>query len=272
MQQNIYEQRAPTQKEFVLFKQLVAEKTGIHLPHTKIALLNSRIGKRLAARDCQSFTEYYELIHQKHETQEMEMAINQITTNETFFFREEKHFSYLKEHIIPNCKKSMHFRVWSAACSTGQEPYSIAMTLAEHCTSPWSIVASDINTSVVNIARRAIYPNDSSQNIPKHLKLKYCLKGNARYKEQIRISPTLRDKVEFMQLNLLEEQSTLGMFDLIFLRNVMIYFEKPTQQRVTSNLQKRLKSGGYLFVGHSESLHGISSDFKMIKPAVYRLK
>lgn len=263
---------AVTDAEFYLFQGLVEREMGIHLPPHKKPLLVSRLSKRLVQRNCASFKKYYDLIHQRSEVDERQIALELITTNETFFFREEKHFDYMQNRILPELAPGQALRVWSAASSTGEEPYSIAMVLASYCRGPWQIFASDINSQVLLQAQRGIYPVERAIHLPDQYKLRYCKRGLEEFSGHLRVVSELRSKVEFGRINLMDPFTAIGQFDLIFLRNVMIYFERKTQIKLIERLRSALNIGGHLFVGHSESLHGISDRFEMIQPAVYRVK
>jgi chemotaxis protein methyltransferase CheR len=264
---------APSDKEFFLFQELVEQVMGVHLPLHKKTLLNNRLAKRLAARQCRNFREYFELIRREDESAEYQLAMELLTTNETYFFREPKHFDFLRDVLLPERRGNQLLRVWSAASSTGEEPYSIAMVLREHCRSPWEILASDINTQVLEQARRGIYPAMRVKQIPAHLKRQYCRRGTGQYQDQLRVAPELRAQVRFQKINLNEEiPANAGRFELIFIRNAMIYFERRTQMAVLDRLRRCLQPQGYVFIGHAESLHGLSDQFDMVQPAIYRLK
>lgn len=245
---------------------------GIYLPPSKINLLNSRIGKRLIARRCPTFDDYFRLVNRKEESEELKIAIEKITTNETYFFREEKHFAHLQEQLLPKHEKQKLFRVWSAACSTGQEPYSLGMVMQSHPGLLWQILASDLNTEVLQVAKRGVYSNDELKKIPEDYKLEFCARGTGEYHGRFRILPGLRDRIQYSCVNLMNDFDSLGKFDLVVLRNVMIYFERQTQMDLINKIVRVLRPGGHLYVGHSESLHGISEKFRMLKPAIYQLK
>lgn len=263
----------PTDKEFYQFQALVEQVMGVHLPLHKKPLLNNRLAKRLAARQCRSFGEYYTLLKSQGESAEYQLALELLTTNETYFFREPKHFEFLREVILPARRNSQLLRVWSAASSTGEEPYSIAMVLRESCGGPWEILASDINTQVLEQAQRGIYPALRTKLIPDRLKRQFCRKGTGKYQGQLRVAPELRAQVRFQKINLNEEiPASIGRFELIFIRNAMIYFERRTQMAVLERLRHCLQPEGYVFIGHAESLHGLSNQFDMVQPAIYRLK
>ena len=261
----------PSDREFELFQQLIEKKLGIFLPLQKKALLSNRLWKRLIACDIKGFDEYYRYIQSPQGTIELSLALELITTNETYFFREQKHFDYLRDEMLPKLKPGSSFRVWSAAASTGEEPYSIAMLLTERCTNPWELLCSDVNRKVIEQAKVGIYPEMRIKNIPPEYLRRFCRKGIGPQEGHIRVNAELRQSVQFFTLNLHEEFPDLGQFDLVFLRNVLIYFENDNKAKILERIATTLKPNGILFVGHSESLHGISSRFVPVKPAIYRL-
>jgi chemotaxis protein methyltransferase CheR len=257
-----------TDAELLGFGKLMAA-AGIMLPSSKKALVSGRLGKRLQALGLGSFTAY--LAHLQHDAQERQRAVDLLTTNETYFFREPRHFAFLAERILPAHDAARSFRVWSAASSSGEEAYSIAMVLAEHLGKrPWEIVGSDISTRVLATARAGIYPIERAEKIPQPYLKAYCLKGVGAQQGQFAIQPELRERVSFREVNLNQTLPDLGQFDLILLRNVMIYFDMPTKRQVCMRLVQALRPGGHLFIGHSESLNGLDIPLRMLQPAVYR--
>jgi len=261
----------PNSEIFGLFQRLIQEKTGIFLPEHKNTLLLNRLAKRLFAREIGSFDDYYRLITSINEHAELDLALELITTNETYFFREPKHFEFLRNVVLDAPNDHSQFRVWSAASSTGEEAYSVAMTLMDCCVRPWEVFASDINQSVIEQARKGIYLDQRTTGISSEHLQQYCRKGFGAYEGHLRVVPELRNRVDFHLLNLMEPLPQNGTFDVIFLRNVMIYFEKVTQQKLLKKLSHRLKPGGWLLVGHSESLHSITDDYYQLRPSIYRL-
>jgi chemotaxis protein methyltransferase CheR len=261
----------PSDQEFYLFQRLIFQRLGIHLPLQKKALLSNRLWKRLQACSLERFEDYYRLIVSPGGRTELSKALELITTNETYFFREPKHFDYLRDVILPRCRTGENFRVWSAAASTGEEPYSIAMMLRDRCAANWELLCSDVNATVIEHARAGIYPDMRTRNIPDAYLRRFCRKGIGPQEGYVRVVAELRELVEFFTLNLHEDFADIGKFDLIFLRNVLIYFENDTKQKVLERIADKLKPEGILFVGHSESLHGISERFVPVKPAIYRL-
>ena len=262
----------PSEEVFNLFQRLAYNKLGIHLPIQKRIMLGHRLFKRLISLELNCFSQYYRYITNPEHSHELQHALELITTNETFFFREDKHFHFLKESLLPQLNKNKEFKVWSAACSTGEEPYSIAMVLAEHCCSPWSLSASDVNNTVLTHAKKAIYIDERAKLLPQHYRKKYCAKGMNEFDGYMRVKPALRRRVNFFNFNLIDPMDTLGTFDLICIRNVMIYFDDATKQKIIDNISKRLSLGGWLFISHSETLHGLNHSFELVKPAVYQLR
>lgn len=259
-----------TDQEFVLFQRLIYKIAGISLSDAKRALLVGRLSRRLKALKFDSFLQYYRYLSSDDHPDELQTMVDLLTTNETYFFREAGHFDFLRQQILPQRTDSSPFRVWSAASSTGEEAYSIAMTLAEYCKGTWEIFGSDICLTVLEKAEKGIYSTDRISGIPDGFLKKYCLKGVRANAGTLQITPEIRKNVSFRQINLTTQTAGAGKFDVIFLRNVMIYFDLATKQKVINNLTPALKSGGYLIVGHSESLNGIPHSLLSVQPTIYR--
>ncbi|MGE8065872.1 CheR family methyltransferase [Pseudomonas sp. NPDC089569] len=258
-------------QEFVLFQQFFQEQIGLQLTVVKKPLLCGRLSKRLTALGLDNYRAYYNLLVSKAGVEERETAIDLITTHETYFFREPKHFDLLQNKVIPALHASPELRVWSAASSTGEEAYTLAMILDSfRSPKPWSITASDISRQVLVNARRGLYPMSRGERIPAPYLKRYCLRGTGRYTGYFLVEAALRERVEFITGNLTQQDSTLGQFDLILLRNVLIYFDQPTKLLVLRNVVERLKPGGWLMVGHSESLHDSRLPLELVTPSVYR--
>jgi chemotaxis protein methyltransferase CheR len=257
--------------EFSWISQFLNDRTGIQLKDGKQAMVMGRLEKRLRMLNFQTYGDYfYSLIHPGNEL-ELRLAIDLLTTNETYFFREAQHFDYLCSQILPKHPISKPLRVWSAACSSGEEVYTLALLLAEYFPSnPWEIIGTDISTRVLEKARDGLYHVSASENIPPGLLKKYCLKGVDEYDGFLLIDPAIRRRVKFEHANLIGELPDVGQFDIIFLRNVMIYFEQGTKQRVLNRLQNHLVPGGHFIISHTESLNGFKTRFKMIKPSIYQ--
>lgn len=257
--------------EFDRLRTLVKETTGISLAESKRTLMVSRLASRLRARGIRTFLDYYKLITAPSEGDELQAAIDLITTNETSFFREADHFRILREYIARQRPIAFPFRVWSAASSSGEEAYSIAMVLAEVLGSAeWEILGTDISTRVLERASRGVYPMERSCTIPRDALHRFCLKGQGQYEGMFMISKTLRERVQFLQMNLCRPIPQVGPFELIFLRNVLIYFETEEKRRIVESVIQRLKPNGLLIVGHSESLNGVTDRVVPVQPTVYR--
>lgn len=259
-----------TDKEFNDYKELVYDVAGISLKDKKKPLLTGRLSKRLRYHKIRNYTDYLKLVNDN--THELQMMIDLVSTNETSFFREEKHFHFLENYVKNLSPQRGLFRIWSAACSSGMEAYTTAMVMAEADVKfPWEILGTDISTRILEKAQKALYPLDAANRIPQNYLKKYCLKGVRDMSGYMLMDKKLRAATSFRYMNLNEQPwPDVGLFDVIFLRNVMIYFDKPTKQRLISNIVQRLKSDGYLFVGHSENLLGIPTTLKTVQPSVYR--
>lgn len=258
-------------QEFSQFQRLIHQLAGISLSPAKKALVCGRLGKRLAQHHLHSYGEYFNLLTDRHHQDELQMAVDLLTTNETYFFREPKHFDFLRQQAVAAQKPGKPFRVWSAACSSGEEPYSIAMVLADLLgDGQWEVVASDISTRVLEKARKGHYPLERTSGISREHLSRYCLKGVGSQAGTLLVEKTLRSRVTFTQLNLSKPLPALGEFDLIFLRNVMIYFDMETKRQVVQRMLPLLRPGGHFLVGHSESLNGVVDTLQAIAPAIYR--
>ncbi|KQW88515.1 SAM-dependent methyltransferase [Massilia sp. Root418] len=262
---------AISDREFAQFQRFIFEAAGITMAPTKKALVSGRLSKRLQHHRVQSFGAYFELLCSGREPGETRIAVDLLTTNETYFFRENKHFELLRSVAQEARARGQGMRVWSAACSTGEEPYSIAMVLADVLEErPWEITASDISSRVLHKARFGHYPMERTGNIPPSYLQRFCLKGLDQYAGTLLVQRPLRKRVQFTEVNLNTALPQLGSFDVIFLRNVMIYFSAETKRQVVARVAQQLKPGGYLFIGHSESLNDVSDDVEMVSPSVYR--
>lgn len=260
-----------TDQEFHHIRRLLHELAGIHLSEAKKNLVCGRLGKRVENYGLKSYGEYFHLLSNGQHSGELQVAIDLLTTNETHFFREPKHFNFLRERILAHHRSGQPFRIWSAACSSGQEPYTLAMVLADHFgDSAWEIVASDLSTRVLERARAGHYALEQTKEIPEVYLRKYCMKGVGPEEGTFIIDRRLRSRISYQQINLNQALPRLGEFDVIFLRNVMIYFNTETKRQVVERLLSLLKRGGHLFIGHSESLNGISDGVTSVVPSVYR--
>ena len=258
-----------TDKEFRLFQKMIYDIAGINLSDAKKTLVTGRLAKRVKYYALKSYGDYFNIISDPA-NDEHQVAVNLLTTNETFFFREPKHFDFLRDKVLTTWRGSS-LRVWSAASSTGEEAYTIAMILAEHApTQNWEIIGTDISTRVVEKARNGHYPIERSQKIPKTYLTQYCLKGTGRQEGTFIINKKIRDRVKFIHANLKESLTSRGQFDVIFLRNVLIYFDNETKQNLITRIAEQVKPGGYVMVGHSESLNGIRHSFDTVAPSIYQ--
>jgi len=260
-----------TDSEFKLFKAFIYDYAGINLNDEKKALVTSRLSKRLRHHSLNSFTEYYDLMIKSSPGGERQITIDLLTTNETYFFREPKHFDFLKKEILSKWVGGKTFRLWSAASSSGEEAYSLAMMLDDVLQAhPWEIFGSDISSRVLKKAQQGHYLQDRIDGIPPEYLRRYCLKGTGEYEGTLLIEKNLRQRLTFSPINLKKPLGEVGAFDVIFLRNVLIYFDLETKAKVVKQLVEKLKPGGYFFIGHSESLKGINEDLKSVIPTVYQ--
>lgn len=267
-----------TDLEFGKFQKLIYDIAGIDLPPSKKMLVGGRLSKRLRHYGVESYIAYYKIVAEENDHEELQMMVDLLTTNETYFFREAEHFTFLQQKILPNWKReNRHYRVWSAACSSGEESYSLAMMLMDFFgeTQPWEITASDLSLRMLEIARSGHYLMESVRNMPPAYLAKYCLKGVRSQTGTFLIDRKVRDHVSFQQINLNAKLPNIGLFDLIFLRNVLIYFNLKTKQEVVRRTLTTLRSGGYFFIGHAESLLGITDEeiqasIYSVAPTIYR--
>lgn len=262
-----------TDAEFASFQRLIYKLAGISLSDIKKTLVEGRLGKRVKHFNFTSFGAYYRMVSDGKHAEELQIMVDLLTTNETYFFREPKHFDFLRDHVLLRASGAQPVRIWSAASSTGEEAYTIAMMLAHHLPGkPWEVFGSDISTQVLARARAGHYPLTRHEGIPPNFLSRFCLKGVRAQEGTFLIAPELRQRVNFEQINLMNPVSErIGMFDVIFLRNVMIYFDNETKRKVVNNLLPRLRRGGYFIIGHSETLNGMNETLVPVIPTVYRL-
>ena len=258
-------------REFAQISELIFRIAGISMSASKKPLVCSRLAKRLRQHQLDGYGDYVRLVTSAAGKEELQTMVDLLTTNETHFFREPKHFDFLKQTIIPARRLGQPFRVWSAACSSGEEPYSVAMELDQLLGSqPWEVYGSDISTRIVESARSGLFPMARLPEIPKPYLNRYCLKGVGDCEGQLLIDKALRDRVYFLLHNLMDEPPKIGLFDVIFLRNVMIYFDMENKRKVVSRLLPLLRPGGYFLIGHSESLNGVTDALTVLAPAIYQ--
>ena len=271
-----------TDAEFRLFRDLIYGHAGIHLADVKKALLTGRLSRHLRQLGLTSFRQYYDHVVADKSGQEMITLLDAIATNETHFFREPKQFEYLQNVLVPewqaladkgNRRKAI--RIWSAACSSGEEPYSLAMQLlyAFPPESGWSIeiVATDISTRILERARAGIWPINRADTIPSHLLKRFMLRGTGSQQGNMKAGKEVREVIQFGRLNLHDSSYPLsGTFDAVFCRNVLIYFDQQSRAAALNRMTSLLVPGGHLFLGHAESLTGMNLPMKSVAPAVYR--
>jgi chemotaxis protein methyltransferase CheR len=254
---------------------LVYERSGITLHDGKRALIVARLHKLLKAGGFRSFSDYVHHVETDRTGHELSVLIDAISTNHTSFFREDEHFNYLASQVVaPLAAADRPVRVWCAACSTGQEPVSLAITLMEALPPALHgrlrVLASDISTRALKTAAAGVYPLRVVDGVPQPVLKNHFERGLGADEGKVRVRAHVRRAIEYRRLNLIEIDSLNETFDVVFCRNVMIYFDKTVQQRVVSMIQRHLAPGGYLFIAHSESLNGLTHELKWMAPAVYR--
>jgi len=264
-----------TREDFDFLRKMSNEHSGILVPDDKFDMFYSRLSKRIRMHGLANFKEYC-LYLKNNPEKEFTEFINAVTTNLTSFFREQHHFDYLKNTVIPEVLKknatNKTIRVWSAGCSTGEEPYSIAMTLLENVPSNWEIkiLATDLDTNVLQTAAEGIYTNDRVAGLPQESLKRWFKKGKGHNAVKVRMSGELQAIIHFKQLNLMQEWPMKSYFDFIFCRNVLIYFDRDTKQRLAQRYGELLTTGSHLFIGHSESLNNLDTGFELIGHTIYK--
>ena len=270
-----------TDREFERFSRIIYETSRIALNDGKKELLRARLGKILRRRGITSFREYLALVEEDRTGEELTLLLDAISTNLTSFFREADHFRFIETTVVPvlgttrKAKGERKIRAWSAGCSSGEEPYSLAITLIEALedAAGWDIrlLATDISTKVLAMARNGLYSSDRIKTVPPQMVARHFVaEAGSDGQKLFRVAPAVRGLVTFGHLNLLDPYPFNGPFDFIFCRNVMIYFDKKTQESLVNGFHRYLADGGYLFIGHSESLNGVAHPFKYVRPSVYR--
>jgi chemotaxis protein methyltransferase CheR len=260
-------------RTFQKIQRLVHEKAGIDLNDSKLQLVSARLGKNLRKYNCSTYEEYLHKVEHDSSGESLVGLIDALTTNFTSFLREEAHFDFMRRKILPKLMRRDSVEIWCAAAATGEEPYTLLFTMLDAFqASPVKcrVLATDISTGALNIARRGIYSAERFSNVPHEWLPKYLLRGDGDYKGLYRIKYDIARLVEFRRLNLIEAFDPGRLFPLISCRNVMIYFDVATQQKVVQRLSRFLEPGGYLFVGHSEGLARINHQLRFIQPAIYQ--
>lgn len=269
--------------DFRRLSAFVKENVGISLSDMKKTMLQARLQKRLKALELHSYSDYCEYLFSPEGIEnEIVDFINVVTTNKTDFFREPHHFDFLVEVAVPYLQDNSlldrhHLNVWSAACSSGMEPYTIAMSLAEHESMTrefsWAVLGTDVSTKVLGKATEAVYDQETIEPVPMRLRKKYLLRSSDRSKRLVKIVPELRSRVEFRTLNFLWDSYGLHQkFEVVFCRNVLIYFDRKTVFRILEKITSYLIPGGFLFLGHSESLNGYDLPFDVVGTTIYQKK
>lgn len=257
--------------EFARFQKLIYEVAGISMADSKKVLLIGRLSKRLRQHGFDTFDQYFRYVTAGTDKQEFQLMVDLLTTNETYFFREGKHFDFLRK-LAQAHPKGRSFDVWSGASSTGEEIYTIAMVLADELgmDGNWTVTGSDISLSVLKVAEAGHYFLEKTRGLPQEYLRKYCLKGVRSQAGTFLVNPQLRAHTRFRQINLNQSLPEIGPFDIIFLRNVMIYFDAQTKREVVARMVKKLRPGGHFIIGHSETLTGINEELKPLQPTIYR--
>lgn len=267
-----------SEEQYRKLVRMVYQMCGINLGEGKRELLKARLVKRFRAIGCRDVREYMRRLESDTSGQELVGFMDCITTNKTDFFRESQHFEYMADHILPRldklCGSGNPLRIWSAACSTGEEPYTLAIVLLENHDT-WrrrgtTILASDLSTKVLNQAQNGVYGLDKVAGIPRPILSRYFQRGVNRWQGHARVRPEVRKMVQFQRFNLMDPFHFDQPFHIVFCRNVMIYFDKPTRESLVNKICMNITPGGFLFVGHAESLTGIQHPLKFVRPAVYR--
>ncbi len=262
-------------KDFQRVKTMVYDFAGIDLNESKKNLVYNRLAKRIRTLGMNRFSDYLDYVVEQGE-EEFVNLINAITTNLTFFFRENHHFEYLANTVIPHLleknKASKKIRIWSAGCSTGEEPYSLAIVLKEAVPNGWDarVLATDLDTTVVETAQRGVYSIERLKGVTESRKKSWFLKGTGDREGFVKVKPELQKIIDFGQINLMNEWPIRDKIDVIFCRNVVIYFDKPTQSKLFNRYADLLADEGHLFIGHSESLYKVCDRFELLGQTIYR--
>jgi len=264
-----------TRTDFDVLRKISNQYSGIQVPDDKFDMFYSRLSKRVRMHGLTNFKEYCVYL-ENNTNEEFTEFINAVTTNLTSFFRENHHFEYLKDEVIPELllrnKTTKKIRAWSAGCSTGEEPYSLAMTLLENVPPDWDIkiLATDLDTNVLQMAADGIYTSDRVEGLHKKTLRRWFKKGKNNNANKDKLSKECQDIIRFQQTNLMQDWPFKRPFDFIFCRNVLIYFDRDTKEKLAQKYADLLTVGSHLFIGHSESLHQLDTDFKMIGNTIYK--
>ncbi len=268
-------------ESFARMAKYVTDELGIKMPESKLTMVQSRLLRRVRELGLHSVEEYGEYFFASPNAQERELLINAITTNKTDFFREPAHFDFLTRVALPALGRTGagglggHLKVWSAGCSSGEEPYTLAMVLSEYARErpgfDYAILGTDVTTKVLNQARSGIYPESQIIPVPPDIRRRYVWRSRNKSEVSVRMVPELRRRITFHQLNFMDDDYCIkDLFEVVFFRNVMIYFDRSTQEAVINKICRNLAPGGYLFVGHSESLAGLNIPVKLAQTTIFR--
>lgn len=270
--QQAFSREEVSPKAYKAIREFIYQEAGIDLGESKQMLVSSRLNKRLRYHNLESFDKYVEVIKSINNGTERQIAIDLLTTNETYFFREAEHFQSLKKLVLENHPKERFFRLWSAASSSGEEAYSLGMVLDDTFGNrvKWEIFGSDISSRIVAKAKKGLYQMHRIDAIPRDYLKRYCLKGAGEFEGFLLIDKKLRNNTRFAEINLTKPLPDVGLFDVIFLRNVLIYFDNNTKEKIIRSLASKLRPKGLLYIGHSESLKGMDLPLELIAPTTYQ--
>ncbi len=264
-----------TRADFEVLRNISNQHSGIIVSDDKFDMFYGRLSKRVRNLGLNNFHEYCQFLQDRPD-EEFTTFINAITTNLTSFFREGHHFDLLAKEVLPELldknASSRRLRIWSAGCSTGEEPYSLAMTVLENVPGHWDvkILATDLDTNVLNTAASGIYTHEGVNGIPRDRLKRFFKRGKGRQQDKVKVIPEARQLIHFRQLNLMTDWPMKDQFDFIFCRNVLIYFDQETKTTLARRYAERLRENGWLFIGHSESLHTLDTPFNLIGKTVYQ--
>ncbi len=276
------QQKTLSEAEFKRIGAYIEKNVGIKMPPEKRMMMQSRLASRLKALHLNSYREYIDYVFSGKDTDnhELIMMIDAMTTNLTEFFREPQHFDFMRSTALPGyaAQKLNKIKIWSAGCSTGQEPYTLSMVMSEYIRQnplgsirDFSVLATDISTKVLDKAASAVYPMDAVKGVPQQIMHQYFLKGKNPANPAVRLKQDIRSHVNFMRLNFMDDEYGFReTFQIIFCRNVLIYFDKANQEKVIRQFLRYLEPNGYLFLGHSETIFGMDLPFKTVAPTVFQ--
>jgi chemotaxis protein methyltransferase CheR len=266
--------RPLTGREFDQFRKLAYDTAGIDLQAGKEQLVSARLNKKMRELKLRSYAEYYDFVTGDKTGEALISLIDVLTTNHTSFFREMAHFEFLRRDVLPDLKQRDQITIWCAASSTGEEPYSIAFSILEElgmeALPRLQVLATDISTRVLATAKKGVYPVERFREFAPQQLRQYLLRGDGKWKDWYQVRKEIRAAVRFERLNLMDDFTHPAHYPVIFCRNVMIYFDRPTQERVVRRLSQSLEPGGYLLIGHAESLNGLQQPLQYVRPATYR--